>query len=294
MYRPLGPAAVALITGFDDEAGTGGIFQLDDGRVERLDDLASTGLAVQNDTLARVLRASDEETTAELLLYGPEGLRSAHRVHGAPDPHDLVWTDAGLAMVAAGANKIVSISADGHVTDVWVAPGEGDAWHLNSLLLVGGDLHVSAFGRFDTHREWTAADLSSSGFVMNIATGVDVVTRLTCPHHPRRLEDGWLVCNSAPGELLRFDMRTGEVFRTSLEGWTRGVALLDDVVLVGESRNRKEPQTASATVAVVDRTSWETIGRIEVPIREIYDIVVVPRALAAGVTAAKGQIRAGR
>jgi len=269
----------ALISCFDDDARSGGLFAWDGARLEQLDDVPTTGLTIHDGALVRVLRAPESDSFG-LVVQGPDG-RFELTVEGQNDPHDVVWTGERYAIACAGSNSIVHVSRAGEQTGIWRAPGEGDAWHLNSLLLVDGQLHVSAFGSFERHREWNEPDADpATGFVLNLATGVKVLTGLYSPHHPRRLERDWLVCNSGRRSLTRFDAVTGTITGDALlEGWTRGLAPWDGTFLVGESPGRTEPPDVSATMAIVSADSFEVLDRVAIPAREVYDIVRAPAEL---------------
>lgn len=277
---PIGNGSVALISGFDDDTGGGGLFVYDGHGLERLDGLPTTGIASANGGLARVLRGRDDDPGSQFIRYEPDGTMHEAYVEGLVDPHDVAWVGDSFAVACAGANAIVFVTEAGEVGRVWKAPGTRDAWHLNSLVVVDGALHVMAFGRFDRHREWAEVNSIGTGFVMNVATGLQVVNGLSSPHHPRLVDGEWIVCNSGTGELLLISEDSRVRARTVLAGWARGLAVLESALLVGESRGRDEPAGAEATIATVDRTSWEVVGRVPVPVREIYDILVVPRALA--------------
>ena len=292
----LGDGVVALISGFDDEGAGGGMFRYDGRNVGQLDGLPCTGLAVENGVLARVLRGSEAASRASLLLHDSESNVTDVAVDELVDPHDILWTGDSYAIACAGANKIVFVSPAGVVTRVWEAPGAGDAWHLNSLLLVDGELHLSAFGKFERHREWAEPGANpASGFVLNLATGRDVVTGLSSPHHPRLVDGQWIVCNSGRRALTLIDAETGRIeAEVVLDGWTRGLAVLDGGLLVGESPGRTEPKGVSASVAFVDRGTWEVAGRFSVPTREIYDIVLAPSELARSVRRSARRVKVRR
>jgi Domain of unknown function (DUF4915) len=279
----IGGRLVALISCFDDDASSGGLFAWDGLRLEQLDDVPTTGLTIHDGALVRVLRAP-EAGSFRMVVQGPD-LRTELTVDGHNDPHDIVWTGGSYAIACAGSNAIVHVGADGNPSGVWKAPGEGDAWHLNSLLLVDGELHVSAFGSFERHREWGEPDADpAAGFVLNIATDTKALTGLYSPHHPRRFERDWVVRNSGHRALTRIDAGTGSITGdTLLEGWTRGLAAYDDTQLVGESPGRTEPPQVTATVAVVSADTWEVVDRFVVPAREIYDIVLAPADLVRSI-----------
>jgi hypothetical protein len=182
-------------------------------------------------------------------------------------------------VASTSRNTIFWLSRAGEVVDRWVAPGEGDAWHINGLLVDEGTLYAAAFGRFEHHREWNDHRNAGTGIVFDVHTGDDVLTGLNCPHHPRRVDGSWLVCDSATNELLEHD-RDGQVTRRlELRSWPRGLAVTDRFLYVGESTMRDQPE-ASASVAVVSRDRWRIVERFDLPCEEIYDVVVAPHELA--------------
>jgi hypothetical protein len=72
--------------------------------------------------------------------------------------------------------------------------------------------------------------------------------------------------------------------RLELRSWTRGLAIADGTLFVGESSTRDRPDAgAGASIAVVSQKDWRVQDRIALPCDEIYDIVVAPPGLADGV-----------
>jgi hypothetical protein len=278
------PDTSLLISGFGDDTG-GGLFCFDGDQLDQLDDLSTTGLNAFDGHLARLLRTStDEEAPGELLIYDMHGLQRYHRIDSLVDAHDIIrWADGSFAVASPASNRIVWVSPSGEIVRTWRAPGRGDAWHLNGLLQQDGDLYVCAFGRFLRHREWSFG-ITDTGFVRNLTRHRDVVTGLSAPHHPRFFDGRWCVCNSGRRELLQLDPKGLQVERRlQLQGWTRGLAVGDDLLFVGESSNRRaEADPQGATVALVSRADWRLVGRIEMPCSEIYDVVLAPRALVDG------------
>src|SRR5205807_2289854 len=102
--------------------------------------------------------------------------------------------------------------------------------------------------------------------------------------HPRFVDGAWLICNSAKQELLQLDGLSGEVRRKlELRGWTRGVCVSDDLIFVGESAMRTNSlPSSSATIAIISRKDFSLLHRIEVPCREIYDLILIPNSMLAG------------
>ena len=275
---------VLLASGFGDDTG-GGIFSLENGQLEQLDRLSSTGLAVQDGQVARLLRSSTERGYgSELLLYDARGIKRYLRIDELADPHDVLFAEGGFVVVSTTTNTVLWLSESGEVVRRWKAPGEGDAWHLNSLGRIDDRLIVSAFGRFESHRRWAFEETRDRGFVFDLETGEELLGGLWCPHDPHKVNDGWIVCNSAACELAEFDERGKLLRRLALDGWARGLALGDEFLFVGQSASRTEEGAYgdAAAIVVVDRDSWRIEEHVPMPCREIYDLVLAPGELLEG------------
>jgi len=278
-----------VVTGLGDRDTGGGVFVLgDDGRFRRVDWLSSTGLAVAPDgaRLARLLRDGGEPgSSGDLLLYDRRGAVGYHRVDELSDPHDAVWHDGLLVVASTSTNTLLWLDDAGRVQRRWAAPGAGDACHLNCLLVVDGRLLVSMFGRFSRHREWSVPGLADgAGVVLDVDSGREVLDGLTCPHHPRRIDDGWLVCDSHGHALVEIG-DDGRRRPLPLGGWTRGVAWDDERLYVGLSGQRHAASDApagTASVVVLDRASKHELDRLPLPCREVYDVAFVPGPLVDG------------
>jgi acetolactate synthase I/II/III large subunit len=272
-----------LVSGFGERSG-GGIFVVCGARVEQIDSLSSTGLAVADGRVARLVRSATEHYGSELLLYDARGVARYVRLDDVVDPHDVVWDGTRYVVASTTANSLFWLSEHGEVVRRWEAPGDGDAWHLNSLVLADGRLHAAAFGRFEHHRDWIDHKHDGRGIVFDVESGRDVLTGLDCPHHPRRLANSWLVCNSARRELLLLDEAGQVVRRLELRSWTRGLAVADGTLFVGESATRDRPDAdAGSSIAVLSQKDWRVRDRIPLPCDEIYDVVVAPPELVDGV-----------
>jgi hypothetical protein len=272
-----------LVSGFGKWGG--GIYDLTEPAPEALDDLATSGITVGGGRLWRVLRAPGEQTSAcELLSYDTRGLRSYRRLDAIRDPHDVCWHE-GTVHVSSSWDDTVWRVAGGTAEPLWRARADGtapDAWHVNSLLVVDGALHVCAFGRFERHKAWKTARRKDVGIVLDLRTGREVLTGLTHPHAPRRRGDRWYVCESTPGRLTELDA-TGRLLRqVHIRRFTRGLALIGSWALVGGNA-RRDQDDDRAEVLVVDLESFDVVERVPLPCLEVYDILATPSPLARGV-----------
>ncbi len=283
------PVHVLVASGLGDDTG-GGVYRLQAGNIIPIDRVSTTGLAVSSDgcLLARLLwNQENAEVPGEIVMYHASETPTRRCSEALREPHGVMWHEDSFAAVSTNTNSILWFNREGDIVRSWSAPGEGDCWHLNNLVVHDGRLLACAFGRFDEHRGWNRPGAcEGSGVVFDLASGEDVLRGLTCPHDPVFLDDGWLVCNSATGELLRCDETGVIVERQPIGGWTRGLAYDETRVYVGVSAHRLLGLQGTAMVAVCDRKTLQEVDRWTLPCREVFSLAFVPTqlvdALAAG------------
>jgi hypothetical protein len=260
------------------DGDTGGGLLLYDGETTRIiDRTASTGLTTHGNTVARIFWAPhQEQENTRIQIITPHGYRIVD-LPGFTDPHDLFWTGREYAAVSSLDDCILWVDPYGSVVRRCQFGGGGDAWHLNCLVTVNGRLLATAFGRYSTPRGWHERRHEAGGMLFDVNTGEDILTGLHCPHSPRIEPEGLYLCCSMPSEVTLYDWRTlAPIRQVRLEGWTRGLAVTDDFILVGESVNRNQSsETRGATVAVLDRDNLKLRSRFQLPFREVYDLLPV-------------------
>lgn len=286
-WRRLLDGAHLLVSGFGKRGG--GLYDLTGDMPDAIDDLPTVGLCVGGGRLWRLLRAPGEQTsTCELLSYDAHGLRTYQRCDAIRDPHDVCWF-AGAPHVSSSWDDAVwrvDPGAD-EPTMVWQGSTVPDAWHVNSLAVVGGDLHVCAFGRFDRHKAWKADGQDGAGFVRRLEGGRDVLSGLSHPHTPRFRDGRWYVCESTRGSLTELDARGAVLRRAPVGRFTRGLALVGPYALVGGNAHRERPGDRGE-VAVVDLRSFAVVERIPLPCLEAYDLALAGPDLRRGVATGLG------
>ena len=262
-----------LVTGFDD-ARSGGLFAFDGSELVEVDRLSSTGLAVGGSSVGRLLRASANYATAELLVYDERGVAEYRRLDSIEDPHDLKLDDDGSwLIVSSSRNTVVRVDRQGSLHTVWQPSTVPDSWHPNCVEVVDGQLWVTAFGRFEASRGWSGDAGYGAGFLRNLTTGQEF-GGLSQPHCPRLVEGQWWVCNSLERSMVRWDDRTESWERmVGLTGYPRGFAVDGDTMFVGESANRDDPEGQAALVVIQD---GKIIDRLALPCASIYDVVMAP------------------
>jgi len=277
-----GSIAYTVLASAPRDFPSGGVFALGTNGFEQIDWIASKGLYVAGDRLLRVVGFGAPPT--ELFVYDTKGIVSYLRLDTVSHVHDVAWNGQHVLVVSTGSNRILWLDADGSVAREWYPGGEDNSWHVNCLFVCPEGIFASAFGRYSSRYEWRGRQGTNAGVLFKIDTGEDVLTGLDGPHSPRMIDGQWVICNSRKSEVWFADASTGDVEPVTLRKFTRGIAFTDDYILVGESAARRvEGPDVGSSVAVLDRTTHTLVTRVRVPTPEIYDLVVVPTALADGV-----------
>jgi uncharacterized protein (TIGR03032 family) len=272
-----------LISG--NNPGSGGLFVLDAEGVRKIDHLATHGLALQGGLLYRVVSDQSSATlSGDLLTYDSSGVVRYDRLDGVISPHD-VMPQADRVLISSSINNAVhQILSDGSKGILWQANVPADSWHLNCLTEFDGELYATAFGKFNQFRAWSQDRLAPTGLLFHIPSGETILSSLTQPHTPRRLDGAWIVCNSALNELAMYDDRGAKLQSVQLAGYTRGLAYDENYIYVGESGSRhvNNGVTKASRVTIFHRSDWSVAASYEIDTSEIYDLLLVPTAVVQG------------
>jgi hypothetical protein len=276
---------ILLISCADDGGTGGGLCVVDGNALSVIDRISTAGLTVFDGRLARLLRTPISTGGGEILVYDACGVTHYLRVDELSDAHYMAWDGEHLITASTGNNSLLWIMLDGIVLRRWRAPGADDSWHLNDVCLVENRLYACAFGKYSDYRGYKTRLGSGDGFVFEVASGQVVVSGLCAPHNPRYFDHAWTVCDSLRESVVQLDAHTGlPRNQAQLRSFTRGLAITDDYVIVGESANRNQagaPKTGS--VAILRRSDFGFVTRFEVPFREVSDVVVAPATVLQGV-----------
>jgi hypothetical protein len=271
-----------VVSGFAEAgASGGGVFLVGSDQVDTVDGRPTTGLGFDQASGAwlRATTAREHSSLAsEVFEYsGPPSRVKVRRVATVIDAHDVRSVARRRLVIATQTNAVLELGRF-RVRAVHTLPGEPDSWHLNCFTEVDGELFASVFRRGGRFGQWSENPLGS-GCVFSLTTGAIVADGLSMPHTPRFIDENWVVCDSRQHELVAIDPKrpAERVHTLHLGGYTRGLAFDQEHLYVGISaRRHQEVMSASAEVAVVDRSTWKLVDRIPIPCPEIYDVLLVP------------------
>jgi hypothetical protein len=245
----------------------GGLYFVHEGRVFKLDNFNTTGLSVKGRKVFRGIQP------ARIHLYDCGVTESTLNLITTDDIHDVYLDDDACYVVGTSRNEIIKLNTVGEEIERWIFPGEDDARHINCLAKWNGRIVFSAFGEFLTQREYKGKT-GESGFVQDLLTGEHLIVGLSQPHSLLSFGENLLLANSEHRELMEFGS-AGDLLRSqTLDGYTRGICVVGDIIYVGLScsRNIENPGIDTAAVVALDRTSWVELGRVQIPTKEIYSI----------------------
>ncbi|MGA9566854.1 MAG: DUF4915 domain-containing protein, partial [Candidatus Korobacteraceae bacterium] len=274
---------ILLVSGSGDGDTGGGVCALDAGSSLTIDRVSTGGITLFDGRLARLLRTPLSTGGGEILIYDRLGVSHYLRVDELSDAHYMAWDGRHLVVSSTGNNSLLWITMGGEVVSRWRAPGEDDSWHLNDVCLLGERLYACALGRYPEYRGYKANLSKGDGFVFDVATGRTVVAGLCAPHSPRYFDGAWTVCDSLRNSVVQVDSEGRQKQTAELRAFTRGLAVADDYLIVGESALRKaDDNLPTGSVAILRRSDFSFVARWEVPFREVAEIVIAPRTLLDG------------
>lgn len=246
----------------------GGLLAIRQARAEFLDRQSSTGLACAAGRCYRVLQP------ATLVCRGLDPYE--RQFPGLADLHDVLPSAEGCLTVVTEENAVVAIDHQGRMTRRWVMPGEPDSRHLNSLAVWQDRVVFAAFGDYERHRGYKAGTLGL-GYVQDLHSGRRYITGLSQPHSLVPLGSELLLADSERLALALYDARGRRLRQACFDGYTRGLAIRADVLYLGlsASRNSVAHQAEQAALLALDRGTWRVLGRMPLPVREVYAILAI-------------------
>ncbi|HLP14204.1 MAG TPA: TIGR03032 family protein [Flavobacteriales bacterium] len=220
---------------------------------------------------------------------------------GNVDMHDLEFGVDGLWAINTSFSCLCLINDDYSFIPKWTPPFitelvSQDRCHLNGLTLVNGKpKYVTALGQGNTTQSWRG-NIEKGGILMDVETNEIILKDLPMPHSPRLYKGELYMALSASGDVIRVDVKNKsyEVIR-NLEGFVRGIAIVDDYMFVGMSKLRKNSSTF-AKLPFAEKASEAGIKILHIPTKayvgsikfkssvdEIYDLQLIAGDTKVGI-----------
>lgn len=228
--------------------------------------------------------------------------RSAH-VTGGIHCHEMAWGgERGdeLWVVNTLFSCLSTLHQEFSFVPRWRPPfitelaGE-DRCHMNGLALDRGrPRFVSMMSQTNTAAGWRPTK-SSSGVILDVASGQPVTHGLAMPHSPRWYGERLWILNSGFGTLEVVDPKSGRRDAVAgMPGYTRGLSFSGPFAFIGLSRIRETAvfggvpiaehrQELKCGVGVVDLRTGQPVASLEFEtgVEEIFDVQVLENTVCA-------------
>ncbi len=288
--------------------GGGGIGTIGIDGVDVLDRISTKGIDFDGQMVVRVIDSVGGVRSGpkwgELGFYDADGLVRLERINGVGDFHDVLIQGDSVLVVSSASDQVIRYRSDGLRPSIEVVYETGagtDMIHLNCLSRGDRPTALTAFSR-DATRSWRVNQDSGRngvGVVIDLDSGEPIIEGFSQPHSPRRWRDNWVLAD-AGSNCITIVSDDGPRRSVDCGGFTRGLHISDDLALVGVAPDRKSMNIVPASsddaesstdmppfsrVVLIDLVEGAIIDEIGVPFIEIYDLVVLPEQLVAGLRA---------
>jgi GT2 family glycosyltransferase/2-polyprenyl-3-methyl-5-hydroxy-6-metoxy-1,4-benzoquinol methylase/glycosyltransferase involved in cell wall biosynthesis len=245
----------------------GGLFLVDHGKTIKINQFNSTGFDIKEFSVLRGLQDFGA------VFNGEEVWETINTDGSFDDVHDVLFVHDSCYIVGTMSNAIIRLDSHGREVERWAFSDIRDSWHINCLAYWNGDVVYSAFGEFDEERGYKS-NSEETGFVRTLSEGRELISGLSQPHSLTPDGDRLVLANSGHMEIREYAPDGRLIRAANLGGYTRGICIGADALYVGLScsRNIEENGRDAAVIVALDRHSWEELGRLQLPSREIYAI----------------------
>ncbi len=206
--------------------------------------------------------------------------------------HDMAYLNNKLVAVNTLFSCLSYINEDENFTPFWQPPfiddlKPEDRCHMNGMATENGEIkYLSALGSDNNKQSWRDNKMNG-GILMEYPTGKILTKGLSMPHSPRIFNNKLYVLNSAQGELLEIDRKTGtKDVIVNLGGFARGMEMIGDYLFIGVSKLRHNSKAFSDLP--IAKTSFAGIIAVHLPYKtivgqakykmsvdEIYDVKIL-------------------
>jgi uncharacterized protein (TIGR03032 family) len=171
-----------------------------------------------------------------------------------------------------------------------------DRCHLNGLVLKDGyPRYATALGTGDTRQSWRET-IVDGGVLIDIKTDEIIFDKLAMPHSTMFYKDELYVLLSATGQLARLDLKTKTVqIIKELDGFCRGMDIVNDYAFIGMSRLRKNTSTFAklpfaetantAGIKIIHLPTKALVGELkyQASVDEIYEVKILENKMRPNV-----------
>ena len=191
---------------------------------------------------------------------------------GQVDMHDIKFAQNEIWSINTSFSCLCKINGAHNFIPVWQPYfidklASEDRCHLNGLVIKDDKpKYVTALGTTNTPQGWRD-NITAGGVLMDVDSNSIILDGLAMPHSPTLYKGELYLLLSATGQLVKvdFENKKYEVIK-ELNGFCRGMDIIDDYAFIGMSKLRKNSSTF-AKLDFADKATMAGIKVIHIPTR---------------------------
>ena len=228
----------------------------------------ATGLATDERFIYAVGQIPSGNT--ELLIFDKNlVLKAIHPLAQVRDGHSICIKDEKLYITSTGSDQVFEISISDDFKNIseevfWTSPDRNpekqDNIHINSMTMINGALHISAFGK-KVDDNWKS---TKKGYCLNIENNEYLAEGIFHPHTLLEINGNAIVCESQTGSLwLKKEGSDSINKQIELGGYIRGLAFDGEYYYVGRSADRKVSRSTGKANVKINESKTSALLKLD-------------------------------
>jgi len=221
------------------------------------------------------------------------GIRNAELNLSSEGSHEIEFgINNEIILCASPLSSLVNYTL-GSSSTIWNVPGidldttDSRSW-VNGVCAINGiPKYVTVLGISNIENGWRDEALASRGAFINVQNNEIILHNLLFPHTPTIDGDSVWFLNSGLNQVCKWTPGDDDfTVISTLHGWTRGIAIIDDYILVGVSQGRMSAfpnvisdPLAEPGVAILNKSTGEQLEFESLDVQEIFDLAIVDKAI---------------
>jgi len=234
-------------------------------------------------------------TKNDIVIYNKmTGVQTGRLNVSSQSSHEIEFgNNDEVILCASPFSSLVSYSLSSNSV-IWNVPGvdldttDSRSW-LNGVCAINGiPQYVTVLGISNIENGWRDEALASRGALINVQTNEIVLHNLLFPHTPTIDGDSVWFLNSGLNQVCKWTPGDDDfTVIATLHGWTRGIAIIDDYILVGVSQGRMSAfpnvisdPLAEPGIAILNKSTGEQLEFESLDVQEIFDLIISDKVLS--------------
>ncbi len=216
---------------------------------------------------------------------------------GQIDIHDIAFGNDSIFAVNTSFSCICEVGKNYNFIPIWKPKFiselvSEDRCHLNGLVVKNGKpKYITALSTTNTKQGWRK-NITEGGVLIDIESDTILFDKLAMPHSPILHKGDLYGLLSANGQFVRFNIENKQIeVIKELNGFCRGLDIIEDYAFIGMSKLRKNSSTFSklpfadkadkAGIKIIHLPTKAFVGEIiyNTSVDEIYEVKILKNSI---------------